>query len=153
MSVSGTISHYGDAPKNQLPLPTESGIGMLLGKNIQDIFINHSKTKIRIITNCTNGIWQNLEFVMYHRQDCCESVTIDDIEGDLDDLIDEYILQAEEVTNREDKTLGKTKPRDSFTWTFYKLATRRGYVTIRWLGESNGCYSESVDFKLVTKPN
>lgn len=88
-------------------------------------------------------------FKLYHSQDCCESVTVEDINGDLNDLIGAPILQAEESESDENPPGVEKEYQDSFTWTFYKLATRKGYVTIRWYGESNGYYSESVDFARV----
>lgn len=85
------------------------------------------------------------KYVLSHQQDCCETVYIEDICGDLSDLINSPILSAEEVTNRDIPPPTEWHP-DSYTWTFYKLSTIKGSVTIRWFGESNGYYSEDVYF-------
>lgn len=93
-------------------------------------------------------------YQLYHSQDCCESVEIVDICGDLEDLIGNPLLQAEEIISQENPPGYKSEDyQESFTWTFYKLATIKGSVTIRWYGESNGYYSESVDFRKLANPN
>jgi len=84
-------------------------------------------------------------FEMFHDQDCCESVSIEEIIGDIKDLLNVPILLAEEVVQQA----GPEVTAESATWTFYKLSTIKGSVTIRWYGESNGYYSESVDFRRV----
>lgn len=77
---------------------------------------------------------QNLKVTMCHLQECCESVIIKDICGDINDLLDYPILKAEERINEE----GSEK------WTFYCFATHKGQVDIQWYGESD-FYSVSVD--------
>lgn len=93
------------------------------------------------------------KYEMYHSQDCCEHVYIESIVGDLDDLIGSPILVAEESSSQENPE-GATIPeyQESFTWTFYKLATRKGYVDIRWYGGSNGYYGEGVSFARIVEP-
>jgi hypothetical protein len=103
----------------------------------------------RIEFECDDG----KTFALFHHQDCCESVSIEDICGDLDDLVGSPILVAEEVESN-DLPEGVTPPEyrdDSETWTFYKLRTIKGSVDIRWYGSSNGYYSESVSFEDVTR--
>ena len=82
---------------------------------------------------------------MYHSQDCCECVYIEDIVGDLDDLVGTPLLLVEEVSSYE----GESKSEESETWTYYRFRTIKGSVDIRWYGSSNGYYSESVDIKIV----
>lgn len=81
---------------------------------------------------------------MFHYQDCSEEVIIDDICGDIDDLLNAMILDIELVTSNTDR---KDEWDESFTWSFYKIKTNKGYVTIKWYGVSNGFYSETVDIE------
>lgn len=94
-------------------------------------------------------VFENSEckYTFLHWQDCCESVYIDDICGDLSDLENCPILLAEESTNSDDPK----EYSDSHTWTFYKFTTIKGYVDVKWYGESNGYYSESVNLMITKK--
>lgn len=95
---------------------------------------------------CSDGS----RYAMSHYQDCCESVDIQDIIGDLDDLLGTPILSAEEAESDAPPSGFKHEYEpESQTWTFYKLRTIKGSVDIRWFGQSNGYYSESVDFDEV----
>ena len=117
----------------------------LLGQTLRYFEISEDKCEIYLET--VGGE----QYKFYHSYTCCENVYVEDVIGDLNDLIGEPILEAEESES-------ETNPpgyipniyQDSFTWTFYKLGTRKGSVTIRWYGESNGYYSESVDFERIT---
>lgn len=80
------------------------------------------------------------EYYLFHPQNCCERVFIEDICGDIDDPIGSPILVAEERNNEERDFDGQQQE-----WTFYELATVKGSVTIRWYGASNGYYSTSVN--------
>jgi len=116
-------------------------INTLIGKTLVDVreIKYHSEVELVFTTN------DGEKYKLFHYQNCCESVYIEDICGDLNDLLNTPILMAEEVCSEDDKP-----PRDeydlSYTWTFYKLATIKGSVTVRWYGTSNGYYSERVDF-------
>lgn len=83
-------------------------------------------------------------YEMAHSQDCCEHVYLEEIHGDLRDLIGVPLLHVEERTENGGDEY------ESSTWTFYELRTIKGSVTLRWLGTSNGYYSEGVDFVEVT---
>lgn len=101
------------------------------------------------------------KFMMDHNQNCCESVSVEEVIGDFKDLLNTPILVAEERTSHVLDPIDRVKIRigvmedqssgESETWTFYELRTIKGSVTIRWYGTSNGYYSESVDFKEVPR--
>lgn len=113
----------------------------LIGKTFTSVAINDDKTEMRFVFN--EG-----SFVFFHNQDCCESVDINDVVGDLNDLVGTPLLKAEESTsNTTPEGFTHEYEPESQTWTFYKFATIKGYVDVRWFGESNGYYGEGVDLK------
>jgi hypothetical protein len=86
-------------------------------------------------------------FSFLHKNECCERVWIEDIDGDLNDLIGSPLLLAEESVNTPEANKDKPEKGDlcySTTWTFYRFSTIKGWATIRWCGTSTGYYSESV---------
>ena len=91
-------------------------------------------------------------YTLAHSRDCCENVNIDDITGDLSDLVGAPLVMAEEATQSGAEAglaFPGGYPSESSTWTFYKFATVKGYVTVRFFGESNGYYSEGVDITVT----
>lgn len=92
------------------------------------------------------------EYVMLYHQDCCASCVIEDVVGDLQDLVGSPIVRAEENGSEEvepEQPKDQHYVDDSFTWTFYRIGTIKGTVVIRWYGSSNGYYSESASFERV----
>ena len=115
------------------------GFTALLGETIVEIYLVDKDQEILFKTKEGNL------FRMYHDQVCCEDVSIEDICGaPLDSLIGNPILLASEKTQVGGEYKDTEYPADSWTWTFYTLATIQGSVDIRWYGESNGFYSENV---------
>lgn len=114
-----------------------SDITELAGKTLAEVR-QEGYEEIHFIT--TDGV----KYVMFHQQDCCEHVSVESVVGNLQDLVGSPILKAEERS--EDDATQNRDDDESGTWTFYTLATIKGYVDIRWYGSSNGYYSESVDF-------
>ena len=115
----------------------EPNIEDMIGRQFENVEITKRNDEpIELVFEDKDG-----KFTFHHEQDCCETVYIESIVGDLSDLIGTPILKAEVVTSRNDTDY------DHQTWTFYKFATIKGYVDVRWLGESNGYYSEEVYLK------
>ena len=129
----------------------------ILGDTLESIDVID---EIEIVFTLVDGT----QYMMMHYQDCCESVYIEDIVGDLNDLIGHPLLEAEEVSFNEFKDLPEIERLwltlssssvyngcgESDTWTYYKFASIKGSVSIRWYGSSNGYYSEAVDFSLIS---
>ena len=76
---------------------------------------------------------------MVHHQDCCETVYLADVVGSFEDLIGYPLLEVSE------STVNTNSADMSSTASYYNFKTVKASVQLRWVGESNGYYSETVD--------
>ena len=83
--------------------------------------------------------------MIYHEQDCCETVQIQDTEGNWHDLIGKVITETD-----HDETCGVLDNSESSTLTTLTFKCDDATVISRWIGESNGYYSEGVDLADIT---
>lgn len=84
----------------------------------------------------------NSKYLMTHEQCSSEEVWLEDVTGDWDDVIGCPITLAEEVSGEF-----PLENSEDLEWTFYKLGTSKGSVTLRW-----GCYTDtyySTDVSLL----
>lgn len=117
----------------------------LLGETLTSISGAHKGSEEIILETQDGRRWR-----MFHDRDCCETVEVEDVCGDISDLIGHPLTMAEEVYSNEYPVDSSHEGHDTdHMWTFYKLATAKGYVTIRWFGESNGFYSVKAQFEMI----
>jgi len=137
-----------------LSIPIASGIIVeerkYIMRNLVDLNELIGKVFTSVVADDYEVIFENDKetYKLYHEQDCCENVEIEDICGDIADLVGVEIVVADEVSNISDEQIRvlEKKYDDSYEWTFYRFRTIKGTVTIRFYGTSNGYYATGVDF-------
>lgn len=137
--MTDTFIHDDPCPEDHYLNHCAEGMGALLGHTLTSV--TRHTDGLRLTTR------EGRVAVILHEQECCESVSLIDVCGDLSDLVGSPITVAEARTSdasaKGENTYGHAY--DSATWTFIELATVKGSVTLRFFGESNGYYSETAD--------
>ena len=127
----------------------------IIGERIASIDITSEKNWKNLIdeTAVLITLKSGRQIRIYHERDCCEYVRIISRDGEWIDLVGKVIVDAHEEIHQtpSDLRLFGVNIDDyddtSATLTIVTLKADDATVISRWLGESNGYYSESVDFE------
>lgn len=117
---------------NNFILNPNTALDSLLGQTFSKVHVSDDAVHFYI-----EG---KLKFKMCHVQECCESVYLGDITGDLDDLVGSPILDAKE-TYSYSKEVGECY--------FYDIRTLKGSVTFRFMHEYAAMYSSKASLIFV----
>ena len=114
----------------------------LKGETLTHIDLNEKKDEILLTTE------SGRQFRVYHEQDCCEHVRIVGVLGRWNELLNRKV----EEVGIDEIEFGSDYDYDG-TGTETTLTFRVDGKTLinRWIGESNGYYSEKVDFEEIFK--
>ena len=110
----------------------------LVGRVVTHIDIADDEMRI----TCEDGS----QFLFYHEQDCCENVYICGVDGDPQALVGYQLLMVDESEGDDEPDC---EYRESWTATRFTFRTTNDTLIVRWIGESNGYYSESVDLREI----
>ena len=117
------------APKEYVP---SVNLKELEGKTITAVVYKESNESLLIHLNT-----HVLE--MIHHQDCCETAYLTDVVGSFEDLIGYPLLEvSESIVDIATEDMSSTA-------SYYNFRTVKASVQLRWVGESSGYYSETVD--------
>jgi serine/threonine protein phosphatase PrpC len=108
----------------------------LVGEVLDAVDIDREENQILLTTR------SGRKFLVYHEQDCCEKVAISGQDGNFDKLIGKPIVEARDFAV---DTGESESDYDSQTTTTLVFRVDDQTVISRWVGDSNGYYSESVD--------
>lgn len=128
LDLGEAVDDYHDVA---IPIP------WLLGFTLSAVEYNQDLPYIAFVR--TDGV----KVKMYHKQECCEHVWIEEIHGDLQALIGYPLTTAEVFTRDGHKRYGNDQ-----MFTFYRIGNERHLATIRWCGESH-YYSIGVTVEVV----
>jgi hypothetical protein len=109
---------------------------VLVGEVLDAVDIDREKDQILLTTR------SGRQFLIYHEQKCCETVEISGQDGSFDKLIGKPIVEA-----RDNAVDTSEEAADSQTTTTLVFRVDDHTVISRWVGDSNGYYSESVDIE------
>lgn len=110
----------------------------LIGKIPKGVIVNTYDGEFTIDFQCGSKL------KLYHDYECCESFWLEDVVGDISKLIGNPLTICEEVSSD-----GHEMDYEHQTWTYYKFATIKGYVDLRFIGQSNGYYSEACTVEVT----
>ena len=137
MHISINPEYFELIPCNTKKYGLSIDISDLKGKTITAVMYNTDEESLLIHLN--THVLQ-----MIHYQDCCETVYLADVVGNFEDLIGYPLLEVyETIVDIGNEDISSTA-------SYYNFKTLKASVQLRWVGESNGYYSETVDCLLYS---